>query len=183
MKKINLSAFFILILIISCVKDIDLDQIDDIEIFTDHNVSLIHFDLGVSSFLDELNNEVLAYTDTTRLPIFAGPYSQNYLIQADFEYVLSNSFNRDITLQFELLDINKNSLYNFDPIVIPQGSVEIPVTQSVFENEILAVLMTDRVVVKFILSQGNNPLDSVQNYIFSLKSALILHYKVTVEDE
>jgi hypothetical protein len=182
MKNIYIYCLFVLVLISSCVKDIDLDQIDDIEIFTDHNISLIHFELGVPSFLDALNTEVLVFTDTTKFPLFTGAYSRNYLIQADFEYVLSNSFDRDIIVQYELLDINDISLYNFLPILIPQGSVAIPVTQIIVESDIPVILYTDQVVVKFILRQGSTPLDLVQNYNFKLQSALILRYKVTASN-
>ena len=167
----------------SCIKDIDTDQLNDIEILTDHNITLVHFDLGSTGFLDDLNNEVLILSDTLRLPIFVGAYTQNFLIQADFQYVLSNSFDRDITIQYQLLDIDSTLLYQFPPMSIPQGSTNLNITQSILENEIPAVLQTDQVVVTIRLDSGSIPLDPSHTYNFNLKSGLVLHYKVTVENE
>lgn len=183
MKNLNYIFAIWSLCLVSCIKDIDTDQLNDIEILTDHNITLVHFDIGVNSFLDDLNNERLVLTDTLRLPIFVGPYTQNFLIQADFEYVLSNSYDRGITIQYELLDIDNVLLYQFPPIPIPQTSANLNVTQSVLENEIPAVLQTDQVVAKIRLDSGSTPLDPSQPYNFNLKSGLVLHYKVTVENE
>ena len=183
MKIIRQILILSTVFLIGCVQDIDTDQLNEIEILTDHNITLVHFDLGVASFLDDLNNETLILSDTLRLPIFVGSYTQNFLIQADFEYFFSNSFDRDITIQYALLDVDSVLLYQFPPMSIPQGSANLSITQSILENEIPAVLQTDQVVVTIRLDSGTIPLDPIQTYIFNLKSALVLHYKVTVEDE
>lgn len=183
MRKAKFLYLMIFILTLSCVKDIDVDQLDDIEILTDHNVSLIHFDLNVSNFLDDLNNEVLTLTDTTRYPIFVGPYSQNYLFQVEFNYSYSNSFDRDITFQYDLLDINGQLVYKLQPILVEKGNIGFSAVQYIFESEIPAILETDQVVVNISLDDGNIPLDELQDFIFNLKSGIILHYKITVDEE
>lgn len=183
MKKTKFLYLLILLIGVSCVKDIDLDQIDDIEIFTDHNVTLVHFDLGVLNFLDEFNNELLVFSDTTRLPIFIGSFTKDYLIQADFNYILNNSFDRNILFQFELLDSIDNSLLKFDPVFVPSGTTDLSITQSIFEDELPTVFETEKIVVTFAMTSGGIPLNPFQNNKINLKSALILHYKLTVDNE
>lgn len=183
MNFLKLIVLLSAVFFVGCVQDIDTDQLNDIEIFTDHNITLVHFDLGSTGFLDDLNNEVLVLSDTLRLPIFVGSYTQNFLIQADFQYVLSNSFDRDITIQYQLLDIESALLYQFPPMSIPRESANLNISQSILENEIPTVLQTDQVVVTIRLNSGTIPLDPSQSYNFNLKSGLVLHYKVTVENE
>ena len=102
----------------SCVRDVDFDQLDDIEINTIHNFSLIHFDMEPSNFLDDFENEVLMSSDTIALPIFGGNYTVNYLNQAELKYKFSNSFDRNGSLEIEFLDAYNGSLFTLQKIYI-----------------------------------------------------------------
>ena len=179
----KLTIIFLILFCASCVQDIDLDQIDDIEINTTHIASLIHFTLDTSNFLDDVGNEILFISDTTRSPIFSGDYTENYLIQADFNYKFTNTFNRQVDIQYEFLDEFDNSLFMFQQINIATNSFDYQVTQTIVESDIPAVIPTDKVVVSFLMSAGNPPLDLSQGYSFNLQSAVTLHYKVTVDEE
>ena len=195
MKNVVYIILLFNLIFVSCVKDIDFNQIDDIEIYTDHNVSLIYSTLDVSDFLDDFGNETLFLSDTTRIPIFIGPsdttripifigpYTENYLIQADFNYKITNTFNRTVIFQYEFLDENNNSIYSFQPIHITPNSIDSEFTQTIVEVDIPSVLITNKIVVKILMDSGVLPLDLSQNYLFNFQSAVILHYKVTVDDE
>lgn len=167
----------------SCIEDVDFYQIDDIELYTDHNVSLVHFNLDANNFLDDLNNETLLISDTVRIPVFAGPYSENYLIQADFLYRLSNSFSRSISIEYNFLDAYDNSLYLFYPINTPPFTENLNVTQTITEAEIPSVLLTDKIVINILMASGGGNLDPSNGEHFNVESAVLLHYKVTVDDE
>jgi len=183
MKNVVYIILLFNLIFVSCVKDIDFDQIDDIEIYTDHNASLIYSTLDVSDFLDDFGNETLFLSDTTRIPIFIGSYTENYLIQADFNYKITNTFNRTVIFQYEFLDENNNSIYSFQPIHITPNSIDSEFTQTIVEVDIPSVLIANKIVMKILMDSGVLPLDLSQNYLFNFQSAVILHYKVTVDDE
>lgn len=170
-------------LIKSCVKDVDFDQVDDIEINTTHNISLINFKINPSDFLDDLENEVLLRSDTTGLPIFDGSYTVNYLNQAEFEYKFSNTFNRSISLEMEFLDEYNTSLFTLQKIDIEANVSDIEVVQTLDELALQKLPLTERIVVKLVLSMGNLPLDPNQDYILTSQVATLLYFKVTTIDE
>lgn len=182
MKIIKYSLIVCCLLFYSCIKDIDLDQIDDIEINTTHIVSLVHFTLGSSSLLDDLANEALSISDTTIFPVFVGPYNENYLVQADFNYKFTNTFNRLVTIQYGFLDEFDNSIYTFQPINIAANSTNFEVTQTIVEADIPLVLPTDKIVINIVMDSGTPMLDPSQNYSFNMQSAATLTYRVTVDE-
>lgn len=170
-------------LIKSCVKDVDFDQIDDIEVNTTHNISLINFKMNSSDFLDDLENEVLLRSDTTGLPIFGGSYTVNYLNQAELKYKFSNTFDRSISLEMEFLDEYNTSLFTLQRIHIKANVSDVEVLQTLDELALQKLPSTERVVVKLLLSVGNPPLDPNQDYILTSQVATLLYYKVTTIDE
>lgn len=166
----------------SCIKDIDLDQIDDLEINTTHVVPFVHFTLTSSNLLDELGNEMLSVSDTTRFPVFVGSYNENYLVQSDFNYKFTNTFNRQVILQHEFLDKYDNSLFIFQPINIVANSTDYEITQSIFEADITTILSIDKVVINVVMDSGLPMLDPSQNYSFNLESAVTLSYRITFDE-
>ena len=181
MKK-YIGIFSIVLLFIGCVGDVDFDQIDDIEIYTDHNASLVYFNLDSNDFLDDLNNETLEISDTVSIPVFAGPYAENYLTQADFLFNITNTFTRSISLQYEFLDENSNSLFLVNPINTTPNSVDGEYVRIISEAQVPNVFATEKFVLKVLMESGV-PLDPNLGLSFNVESAVLLHYKVTAEDE
>ncbi|AOW21780.1 hypothetical protein [Urechidicola croceus] len=165
----------------SCVNDVDFDQVDDIEINTVHRASLVYFTTNNESFLDVLGNQVLTISDTTTLPIFQGPYTENYLVRADFNYNITNTFNRDFTIQYEFLSEDYMRTWLFDPIEVPSNTVDYEITQSITEDNIQQVIESNRVVINIILEPTNEPTNT--NPELSLQSAATFYYQVTTTDE
>lgn len=168
--------------LIGCVEDVDFDQKEDIEINTTHVASLVHFDLGVSDFIDDMGEEVLSRSDTTKLSLFGSSYNENYLVQVDFDYTFSLSFNRTISFTYEFLDADDTSIYVLQPIIIPANTSNYSVTQSLFEADILKVVDTKKVVVNLHMSDGVPKLEDGQFSNFNLMSAATFYYKVTVDE-
>lgn len=182
MKKYFVIVVLGVMLCTGCIKDVDFDQVYDIEIYTDHNVSLVYFNLEVNDFLDDLNNETVFISDTVRLPVFAGPYNEKYLVQADFQFRLSNSFSRSVSIEYNFLDEFNNLLHIFDPISTTPFSEDLDITRTISESEIPGVLLTDKIVINILMATGG-ALDPLSDENFNVESAVLLHYKVTVEDE
>lgn len=177
-----IGILYVILLLTSCLNDVDFDQVDDIEIYTDHNASLVYFDLDANDFLDDLNNEVVEISDTVSIPVFAGPYNENFLIQADFLFNITNTFTRSITLQYEFLDENNNSVYQVESINSTPSNFNEEYIRIIPETEISSVLTTEKIVINISLGTGV-PLDPALGYQFSVESAVLLHYKVTAKDE
>lgn len=167
----------------SCVKDVDFDQVDDIEINTIHNVSLIHFDMDPSHFLGNFGNEVLKRSDTTALPIFGGNYTVNYLNQAELKYKFSNTFDRAISLEIEFLDEYNGSLFTLQKINIDANISDFEVTQVFDEFELQRFTNTERIVVNLLMANGSPPLVANQSYLFNSQMAVLLYYKVKPADD
>lgn len=173
-----LSAFFF-----SCISDVDFDQADDIEISTPHLISLVYFTADANYFLDDLSNETLFVSDTTELPIFGGSYNENYLIQADFQFKISNTFNRSVALQVKFLNEDDNGIYVFNTMNIPFNTIDFENTQIITEINIPLVLPTEKVVFNVLLDLGSTPLDPSQNMEFELQSATTFHYQISGDGE
>lgn len=183
MKKLLLLLLIISFLInTSCISDVDFDQVDDIAVETEHVISLVYFDADVNSFLDDLGNELLVSSDTLELPIFDGPYNENYLVQIDFNFEISNTFDREFEYQYEFLDEFYNEVYEFAPVTVPSNISNYQEVQTINSN-IEDVLLTKFVVLNTRLANGNAPLDPSQPWNINFKSAARLYYVVTAENE
>ncbi|GAB1307630.1 hypothetical protein KH5_03130 [Urechidicola sp. KH5] len=184
MKKYPFKYLYVAILFSfsSCISDIDFDQVDDIAIETEHLATLVYFNVDVNSFLDDLGNELLISSDTLELPIFNGPYNENYLVQVDFNFEVSNTFDRDFEYQYEFLDEFYNEVYEFSPVIVPSNINNYQQVQTI-NSDIEDVLQTKYVVLNSRLYPGNTPLSSADPWIINFKSAVRLYYIVTVENE
>lgn len=180
-QKILLVIFFALLT--SCVSDVDFDQIDDIEIENSLLFSVVHFKANTDKFMDEMGNEQLFISDTTELPIFGWSHNDNYLVKVDFQFKVSNTFDREIIIQFETLDEENVSTFHFPSFIIGANNAIFENEQTVLEVDIPKVILTNKVVVSVLLDSGSNPLDSLQNMDIKFMSAVQFHYQITANEE
>ncbi len=183
MKPHKFLLFFINLFFISCINDVDFDQADDIEINTPYLISLAYFTADVDYFLNDLGNETLFVSDTTDFPIFEGSYNENYLIQADFQFKISNTFNRSVAVQIKFLDENDADTYVLNTMNIPMNVIDFENTQIIVEADIPFVLLTEKIVFNVLLDSGSTPIDSSQGMGFELQSAATLYYQISGDDE
>lgn len=182
MKFHKLLLVIATIFLVSCISDVDFDQVDDVEINTSHLISLVYFTADTNYFLDDLENETLFISDTTELPIFAGPYNENYLIQADFQFLINNTFDRRAEFQIEFLDEEDQNTFTFNNMIIGPNTVFEQI-QVINEAMIPSVLPSKKVVISILLDAGSIPLDPSQNMDIEYQSAATLHYQITADEE
>ena len=181
MKFIKPQLLLVGILLASCVSDVDFDQVDDIEINTPHNISLAYFNLDSEDFLDDMGNELIIVSDTTEFPFFNNSGNENYLVQADFQFEATNTFDRDIIVQFKFLDESENDVYEFELLVVEANNTSFEKVESLFTDDISALVQTKYAVINLFLDSGITPIVPTNNFEF--KSGSTLYYQYTVEDE
>lgn len=165
----------------SCVNDVDFDQVDDIEINTPHKVSLIYFSLDSTNFLDENGNETFVISDVTEFPFFNSSMNEDYLIQVDFEFEAINLFDRDISINLRMLDESANATYQFTPLVVTAGNSSFSQVETLTGNDLAALVSSSFIEMNIVLDSGAGTLDPLSSFEF--KSGLTLNYQYTVEDE
>ena len=115
-------VLFSFILLASCVKDVDLDQAEDINLAPDLQISLLYYNLNESDFLD---SETSAYTsvirDTVRLEFLDDDYVQDGLQNAEFRFRHENQFQFPIRSSIKFLDKQGRRQFQVD-YIIPAGA-------------------------------------------------------------
>lgn len=117
------SILLMLFLILSCTKDIDIDQLDDVEISPTYLITLAYFELHAPDFLDSINTEVPIQVDVVQASMSDIP--QEYLEKVEFTIETTNIFNRDFNAKIVFFDANQKPIYELAPILIPANSIEL----------------------------------------------------------
>jgi len=130
-----LSKVFILcvsISLVSCVGDLDFDQVTDLEIDNSWAVSVLDFgysnDVTVTGLPTIQNHTQVQEVLAPEISDFV----RDHLERVVFSYTSTNSFDASFTLDIVLTDQNDNPIYALDPITIPiSGANEVTGTQEV----------------------------------------------------
>lgn len=110
----------------SCVKDVDLDQYEEIIISPEAALDLIYFTVTAEDFTGGSGGEVTA-RDETRLEFLDDDYIQDGLVRSDFNFRLTNTFQSPITATIRFLSAS-NSVQHTIVIPVGPGTIEAPAT-------------------------------------------------------
>lgn len=97
---------------ISCTKEIDLNQADDLEINPITTISLFHFDAPANNFIIG-NSNAFSDGDFVQIDIFNNSFIDNNLVRAELEFETINSINRDYEVQIDFLDDSNEIRHTF----------------------------------------------------------------------
>ena len=124
MKPLKFITLLILILLIqSCTKDVDFDQIDDANIQTEYLITLVHLNLDAPKFLNEINEEIIFTTDVIQASIQDD--SEPYLEKIEFTVITENSFDRNFALNIIFFNVLGEPVYILQPTInIIPNSIE-----------------------------------------------------------
>lgn len=134
--KIPKYIFIIIVTLLlqSCAKDVDFDQIDDASIETSYKATLVYFDLEPIKFLDDYNQEIIWTSDYVAANI--NDASRDYLERVEFTVVTENSFDRSFVIQVIFYDENGSPIYQLNPSIYIEANsgktttiIEIPQTE------------------------------------------------------
>ena len=110
----------------SCVKDVDLDQYEEIVLSPEAAMDLVYFTVTDEDFTGGSGGEVTA-TDETRLDFLDDDYIQNGLVRSDFNFRFVNTFQSAFTATIRFVSPS-GTVQHAIVIPIPPGSTGNPVT-------------------------------------------------------
>lgn len=140
-----------MLLVCSCVKDVDFDQAQNITLTPVVELDLIYFNLDAGDFFDTISNtQRLTVRDTTEIRFLDDTGVQESLKRAEFLFNFTNTINREFQVEFQFInEMNQETYYT--STTVSAGNVGNPVATQFIENvegpEILELTMADRVVV------------------------------------
>lgn len=112
------------LLLVSCFKDVDFEQAQDIQLAPDIDVDLLFYQLNENDFIDSQDN---IYTpvirDTVRLEFLDDDYIQDGLVFAEFHFRHENSLPNDIQSKIRFLNSNGREEFSVN-YLIPAGSAD-----------------------------------------------------------
>ncbi|WP_091268100.1 hypothetical protein [Gillisia sp. Hel1_33_143] len=111
---------------ISCVKDVDLDQTDEISLQPKMQVDLLIFDVDEVDFIDPETTALrTVIKDTVRLEFLDDSYIQDDLDKVEFSFKYSNTFPQDFNTTIYLLSENDRTQRKID-LTVKGGSSTSP---------------------------------------------------------
>lgn len=173
----KISLLSLLVFFASCVKDVDLDQYQEIVIPPVADIDLVYFDLSLDDFSAGPGGDLRAI-DETRLEFLDDDYIQKSLMRADFNFRFTNSFQNPFTVNF-LFRSENNAIRHQIIANIPAGNVGNPAVVDYSEiidtSQIEKIRKSIKVSVEVIMHdssgapEGNLILESKGTYHFEFK--------------
>ena len=115
---------------ISCVKDVDLDQTDEISLQPKVQVDLLIFDVDEVDFIDPETTALrTVIKDTVRLEFLDDSYIQDDLNKVEFSFKYTNTFPQDFNTTIYLLSENDRTQRKIDLIVKGGSSTSPEITE------------------------------------------------------
>ncbi|WP_420551316.1 hypothetical protein [Tenacibaculum aiptasiae] len=164
----------------SCVKNVDLDQVDDFDSQPKFVASLVFFKMPALSFLDNTNSEITGpITDQSNLTIIEEEVVQENLIEIVFDFEITNPFNRNINLNIEFLDDSNVITYAITPLLIQANTPKFEHKETIIINNSPLFLNTRKIRASLELSTlTGTPIDPNDLNEFILKSAGTFTFKI-----
>lgn len=157
--KNNLKYLFVslvcFLFLVSCIKDTDFNQADQITANPVVELDFIHFNLNESDYQNIDTGEYqLMVTDTTELKFLDDDFSRQNIKRAEFYFNFNNSFPTTFLTQFQFLNPNNNVVKYQVDIPINAGSISNPVSTEYLEivenNDINNLTKAEKVVINVI---------------------------------
>jgi hypothetical protein len=172
-KKI--SFVLCVLFVISCSQKLDFSQIEEYIASPIYTSSLAYFKVTSSNFIDaDTGNEIDLPADVSDFRVFENEYIKQNLVKAIFNVEIKNELNRDVVLEFALLDDDNNLVYQFEQLNITANTLDFMYEETLEIGTNENILNTTRVSVKMYLSSSAIPLEPNDTSEFEFKSAVTL---------
>ncbi|PKD16491.1 hypothetical protein APR41_09115 [Salegentibacter salinarum] len=160
-----------------CVKDVDLDQREEISLSPDVQIDLLIYDIDQSQFKDPSTGNLKTHiSDTVRLEFLDDDYIQEDLTTVEFYFRHINTFPREIESKIRFLSDGNREQFAVNYTIKP-GVDGNPVTTEQFEfieeDRIHLVRRTIKMVVELEVQPGSakfeGELDFASKGLFSFE--------------
>lgn len=165
------------VVLCGCVKDIDLNQKEEISLSPDVQIDLLIYDIDQSQFKDpSIGNVRNHISDTVRLEFLDDDYIQKDLTSVEFYFRHINTFPHEIESKIRFLSDGNREQFAVNYTIKP-GINGNPVTTEQFEfieeNRIHLVRRTIKMVVELEVQPGSakfeGELDFASKGLFSFE--------------
>jgi len=135
-------AFFIANAMISCIKDVDFDQTQDIALTPELQADLLIFEVDSDDFSHPETGEYMnVIRDTVRLEFLDDDYIQDNLQLVEFSFKWRNSFPQSFSNKISFLSENNRIQHQINNTINPGRQ------NSVVQTEHIEVIGPDRINV------------------------------------
>jgi len=160
-------TFFSLLLFVSCIKDTDFNQADDITVNPVIELDFIHFNISESDYLNTDTGEYrIIVTDTTELKFLDDDFSRENIKKADFYFKFQNTVSSNFITQFQFLKPNNTLKYQVD-IPIQAGSINSPTlteyTEIIENDDVRDLTKAEKVVINITVPESIENLEGSLN--------------------
>ncbi|WP_428742984.1 hypothetical protein [Tenacibaculum sp.] len=176
--------YYLLLLVsfsLSCVKNIDIDQVDTYDLTPKYIASLVYFKMPVLSFFDSVtgSENIKPIIDESNISIMEEQFIQDKLKEVIFDFEVTNPFSRDIYFSIQFLDETDNITYSINPILIKANTSNLLHKETIVIENTPQFLDTRKIRVSLQLSVASGtPLDMNDSNEFIFKSAGTFTFKI-----
>lgn len=149
------AAAFIILFFQGCTKDVDFNQLDDVNIHSTYIATLIYLNLTAPDFLDDFNREIAVTSDLIQVPITND--SAPYLEKVEFTVITENTFDRNFRLSITFYDVFGTPIYVLKPIInVPESSSKLTTIIEIPKQDIPFIYNTKYFGFAILLSPSAN---------------------------
>lgn len=164
-----LFLFPIYFISVSCTKDVDFNQINDLEISPIIESSLFYFDATANDFIIGGSDEFNIPTEFIAIDLFNNQFTNDNLIKVELLFEIVNSINRSYRIQVDFLDNSSQLLHTFSFSAEASITNEDLITQKIeiFEGQNLISLKQTRQIAFTLIMLPGVPINaSTQGKIY-----------------
>ena len=175
--------FFILFLsvflCVSCVKDLDFNQVEDIELTPTMLAALVNIDIKQSSIVNAIGVENTEFVDVSRFDIFSNSVFEK-VERMVVNFDITNPFNRNFTLLLTFYDDNDAVTYQFPLITIPKDVANYEFSHEIIIANSSSILSSKKLnsTIKLLPSMDGTIIDINDNKTFKINSSGIFYFKI-----
>jgi hypothetical protein len=176
----KISIFLCFFVLSSCYESLDFNQVDDYVSKPVFTSALTYFTLFPTQFFDSNGNQKNSVSDITNFYGFQSKYVKDNLVKLDFNAEIKNEFDREVTIQIDLLNNNNAVMFAFDPIIVESGDLNY-----LFFNEIVIatnrnILNTEKVRITVSANNTGVPMNANDTSEFEFKSSVTAFIEASI---
>ena len=146
---------------LSCVKDVDINQYEEIVVPPRAALDLVYFNLDPSDFSDG-SGGIKKASDDVRLEFLDDDYIQDGLMEADFNFRFTNTFAQEFHVVMKFIS-ESNSVQHTINFHVPAGSTASPAildyTERIDESQISRIRRSIRLLVEVEMLPNSQPIE------------------------
>ncbi|MFK8058814.1 MAG: hypothetical protein AB8B78_01870 [Polaribacter sp.] len=174
--------FICLFAIFSCVKDLDFEQIEDYTTSPAFSFSLAYFNITPNDFIAVSGGpNKTSVSQETEFKIFENKIIKNNLVKVDYTFEVNNEFNRDFTIEIELLDANGSLIKKLNDLKIVANTLNKPPTETITVASNPNIRNTERVRITIRLDDPTLPVNITDVGQFQFKSASTVYLETSLK--